>query len=310
MVYIKLEDNAEKFMMKYKNLPKAIQKISFKSRCRNGKFKIEKVGNRDYIILPEINDRILKKLKNMSSIKCWRNICISENLRENNKFKEFAQTNNLNIMDGKWLFKNIADKVIDYIVEMNNDTLINQEISILCNQLDETILEKIKEIAIKVKVCNILTNNIKQYKKLESEMYQTFGVALNISNNYRKTIAKSNIVINFDFLENDLKKCAFPKNAYMVDINNTVNIDKKETNERIIISYDLGIPEKYGVYKEILTGFRNDILYESFIYKHTSYRNIKKELIEDEIKILYLIDLNYKIKATDSNSKIYSEANV
>lgn len=43
MVYIKLEENMDKFMVKYQNLPNPIRKIGFKVECRNGKFKTEKI---------------------------------------------------------------------------------------------------------------------------------------------------------------------------------------------------------------------------------------------------------------------------
>ena len=46
---------------------------------------------------------------------------------------------------------------------------------------------------------------------------------------------------------------------------------------------------------DTLEGFNSSILYESFIYKKTNYRNIKKELLEDDAKILYLKDCNGKI---------------
>lgn len=294
VVYIKLEDNMDKFMTKH-NLPKTIKKISFKSKCRNGKFKIEKVGNMDYIILPELNDKVLKKLKNIAQIRCWRNICVSDNLRKEKNFIKFAKANQLKMMDGKWLFKNMVDQVVEYIVLTKNEALVNQEVSILCKQLDDTILEKIKEICVKVKLCNILTNQTKQFQKLEEEVYQTNGIVLNVSNNYKRAVAKSNIVINFDFAPKDLEKCVFAKEAYFVNVDKNIKFDKKESNERNIIFYGVDMPEKYVEYLEVLEGFNSSILYESFIYKKTNYRNIKKELLQDDAKILYLKDCNGKI---------------
>lgn len=249
----------------------------------------------DYIILPELNDKTLKKLKNMANIRCWRNICVSDNLREDDTFIKFAKENSLKIMDGKWLFKNMINQVMEYIINVKNEHLGNQEISILCNKLDETILEKIKELCMEVKICNILTNNLKQYQKLEEEIYKTNGIILNISNNYKRAMSKSNIIINFDFSNKYLEKCIFPKNAYMININKNIKIDKKDFNGRNIVSYEIDMPEKYLEYQENLTGFNSTILYESFIYKNTIYKNIKKELEEDGVKILYLQDFYDKI---------------
>lgn len=294
MVYIKLEENLDKFMG-ISNLPKTIQKISFKSKCRNGKFKMEKIENMDYIILPQMNEKMLKKLKNIANIRCWKNICVSDNLRKEKSFMKFAKENHLKVLDGKWLFKNMVDQVVEYIVLAKEEMLVNQEISILCQQLDETILEKIKEICVKVKLCNILTNHTKQFQKLEEEIYQTNGIVLNVSNNYKRAISKSSIVINFDFSRKDIEKCVFSKNAYFINLDKNIKFDKKECNERNIIFYGIDMPEKYVEFLDTLEGFNSSILYESFIYKKTNYRNIKKELLEDDAKILYLKDCNGKI---------------
>lgn len=296
MVYIKLENDMYKFMNnKYEKIPKMLKKMIFKVKYKNKQFINQKIDTRDYIILPSVNNKLLRNLKKLSNVRCWKNICVSNNLMENDDFISFANENLLNVMDGKWLFKNIVDKIVEYIAEVRNESLATLEISILCNKLDETIIEKIKEICVKVKICNIITNNTKQYKKLEEEVYQSNGVILNVSNNYRRALAKSSIVINFDFSDRDLEKCIFYRNAYMINIDKSVKVDKKEFGGRNIVSYKMDLPEKYLEYKDILNDFDSSILYESFIYKHTNYRNIKNELIRDEAKIAYLEDSNHKI---------------
>lgn len=295
MVYIKLEENMDKFMRnKYEGFPNSLKKMIFKSKCRNGKFLLEKVEGMDYIILPEWNDKALKKLKTMAQIRCWKNICVSDNLRENKQFMRFANENSFNIMDGKWLFKIMVDQIVAFIVELKNETLESQTVSILCHSLDGTIVEKIKEICQKVKICNILTRNIKQFQKLEEEIYQANGIILNVSNNYKRAVAKSNIIINFDFLSKDLEKCIFSKNAYMINIDKNVTMDKRDFMGKNIVFFETNMPEKYAGYQQTFEDFNATILYESFIYKRTNYQNIKNEILEDDIKILYLEEENQK----------------
>ena len=264
--------------------------------------KLKKFGSMDYIVLPELNDKTLKKLSNMAKIRCWKNICVSDNLLDNEKMIKFASENSLKIMDGNWLFKNIVDKVLEYVVDFRNDIMANQEISFLCNKLDETILEKLKEIATKVKICNVLTSNAKQYNKLEEEIYQTKGIILNVSNNYKRALTKSNVIINFDFSLQDLKKCILPKNGYLINLDPKMKLDKKELNTRNIVFYEIDMPFKYIEYQEKLQGFNSSILYESFIYKNTNYKNIKKELLKDDLQIIYLQDSKGKaIKKSNLN---------
>lgn len=59
------------------------------------------------------------------------------------------------------------------------------------------------------------------------------------------------------------------------------------------------MPEKYLTYSETLEGFHKTILYESFIYKNTSYKNIKKEIIEDCLVVERLEDFDGKLIKID-----------
>lgn len=294
LVYIKLEENSDKFMRKYQKFPRSIMKMLFRSKCKKGKFEVQKIKDLECIVLPEVNEKILKKLGLMANVRCWKNVCISENLRGNEKFIGFAKEHLLNLMDGKWLFMNLLDEVVETIAEIKNEFMANQEISILCNCLDELMAEKIKEISLKFKVCNILTNQTKQFRNLEEEIYQANGVVINVSKNYKKALGKSGIVINFDFAEEDLEKCVFVKNTYMVNVKNIL-LDKKKFEGKNIVFFGIEMPEKYQEYQENLGGFHESVLYESFIYKRTSYKNIKKELLEDGIKIAYLQDDQHHI---------------
>lgn len=295
VIYIKWEENRDKFMAKYANLPQTMRKIIFQSKCKKGKFEIEKIDPLECIILPTVNEKILKKLGVLANIRCWKNICVSENLRQNSAFNKLCRDQRLQVMDGRWLFKNMMEQVVEYLMDVKNEMIGNQEISILCHKLDEWIAEKIKEIAVRVKVCNILTNHTKQFQKLEDEIYLTNGVMLNVSNNYKKTLLKSSLIINFDFSQADLEKCIFGKKGDIIQLDSTISFDKKDLVGQKIIGFGIDMPEKYAMYQEKLEGFNGSILYESLIYKHTSYKNIQKELLEDDARILYLQDSHHKI---------------
>lgn len=259
-------------------------------------------GNSDFVILPELNDKSLKKLGYMSRIKCWKSICVSDNLRNNEKFREFAIENNLRIMDGKWLFKNMVDQIAEYAIKSKNEVWANQEIGLLCNKLDGTVFEKIKEISLKSKICNILTDNLRQFKKIEEEIFKEQGIVLNVSNNYKKTISKANLVINFDFDKEEIAKCVFNKNADFINISSEIDINKNDFQGRNIIFFEIYVPEKYFEYLRKMEGFNKTILYESFIYKNTSYKNIKKEIIEDELIVESLQEFDGKMIKNDAGN--------
>ena len=255
MIYIKLEENLYKFIeVKYEKIPEFLKKILYRLEYKSNNIINKKISNGELIILSSVNKKVIRDLKRMKNIRCWKNVCLSNNLIENNEFIDFTNQNNLNIMDGKWLLKNIVDKILEYIAESRKEKLNTYEVTSLCNKLDDTIVEKIKEIAPKVKKFNIITNNPKQYKKLEEELYKEKGVVLNISTNYKKTAENSIIVINFDFNEEYVKKCAFKLNAYIINTNK--DIDKLSFEGKNLISYKMGLPEKYSKVESILNNFR------------------------------------------------------
>ena len=123
MIYMKLEENEDKYLSRHPNFPRSMAKLLFKAKCRKGKFEIQKIENRECIVLPTVNDKILKKLAFLGNIRCWNNVCVSDNLRWNEEFMKFAQKQNWKIMDGKWLFKNMMDQVVDYVADMREEPL-------------------------------------------------------------------------------------------------------------------------------------------------------------------------------------------
>lgn len=290
VVYIKLEENVDKFMANF-NSPKSMRKLLYKSKCRKGKFVIQKIDRMECIVIPEVNRKLLSRLKILADIRCWNNLCVSNNLLKNPDFLTFASQNSFKIMDGRWLLKNMIDQAVECVMENNHQKLETKEVSILCNHADDTAIEKIKEIASKAKICNVLTGQIKQFQKTEEEIYRTNGILLNVSSNYKKALLKSSVIINFDFSKKELeKRCIFAKDSVLINVKENVEISKKYWEGKNITFFAIDMPEKYEAYQEAFEGFDDTILYESFIYKKTSYRNIKKELLEDDLKILYLLD--------------------
>lgn len=290
MFYIELEENMDKFMNQYMNLPRSIIKMRFNSKCKNGKFEIKKVGGKDCVVLPGVNEKILKNLQKFLQIRCEKNLCVSENLRENEQFQKFADENDWKIMDGKWLFKHVLLECMQYVAMMKQESLQSMEISILCHQVDKIIFGELEKICLQFKKINILTSQEKQFGKLSEKIFLETGKRLVVSNNIKKMTQKSHMVVNFDFEKRELEKCNFAKNVYVFDLTGS----KKEGNGRNVIFFEIDMPEKYKQYEEELSGFKRSILYESLIYKNTLYENIQKEIEEDDARVLYLEDSNQK----------------
>ncbi len=88
-------------------------------------------------------------------------------------------------------------------------------------------------------------------------------------------------------------KCVIPAKADMISLKE-IGMQEKEMASRTVMWFGIDMPEKYRTIQNKLEGFSSSILYESLIYKRTSYRNIQKELLEDDAQIMYLQDRKWK----------------
>ena len=129
-------------------------------------------------------------------------------------------------------------------------------------------------------------------------MYYNHGIILNISNNYSKSLRKSNIIINYDFLEEEINKYVINKTACLININHKVKINSKSFSGLNINSYNINLPNKYE-YGEWQKNFNTAIFYESLIYKNTSAKNIIQELQKDHFTIHSLNGINGVIRKNE-----------
>ena len=86
-------------------------------------------------------------------------------------------------------------------------------ISVLINKINEVWVENIKELAKNVKLLNIVTAHEEQFLKMEKELYEQEGIMLNINNNIKKCLLKSDIIVNVDFLEDEINLYNIPKKS-------------------------------------------------------------------------------------------------
>ena len=78
-----------------------------------------------------------------------------------------------------------------------------------------------------------------------------------------------------------------------------VQLDKEKfvRNDGVTIRFvKLNIPYKYGEIAKVYRHFNEEILYESFLYYKTSYKNVRKILKRDGVDIRYFIGNNGKIE--------------
>lgn len=242
----------------------------------------EKIDNKKAKILALKTKKILEKTG-------CKKICVSKKIKEQTEYINDLRIVNIEIIEGKWLFSILIDKILDYITNKNKIKISDTTISILINNLDKDyIYEHIKNIIKEYKTVNIITNNTSKFKKLEEEIYQKEGIMINISNNKKKSLMRSKIILNIDFSNELINQYNLSENSIIININNKVKIAKKRFNGININDYEikyLNIDEfdydKYSLYEQ------KDI-YESQIYQNQPFEYIKRKIERDKVEIAYL----------------------
>lgn len=300
MIYINLSDNIQDYLPEdFLKFPKFIKKIIYIIRKKNGCLYIKELEDKILINIPEINSKSLRRLERYIKVKCINTVCLSKELSEDKNVLEFLNGQDVNILEGKWLSNYLIINVINYVIQNKKERAENQEVSLLINKVDEIWLENIKDLARRVKLLNIVTHYEERFKKVEKELYEQEGILLNINNNLKKVLLKTDLIVNVDFSEEEFNEYNIPKKCCIISLNKNEKINYKGFEGIHILNYEISLPRKYLKYIISLKNFDNTILYESFIYKRTTYKNIKNEIENDEIKILCVNGKNGKIRKSE-----------
>jgi len=294
LIYIKLIEKKE--MIDTRN---DFLKFIEKMRDKFIKLKEEKIDNKTLIVIKDTEKHTLNKLSGYIKRNCVNRACLSNNLLNNKEFISFIKSANVKIFDGKWLFKHLALSSAEYVCKCKKESLAYQEVTFLTNGISDTIVENIKDISGKVKILNIITEDEKKFRKIEKELYEEKGIILNMNNNYKKSLIKSDIIFNFDFSEEEINMYTLPKKTCIINLNEGIKINTKSFEGINAEFFEIPMPRKYLKDSIHLNDFDNSILYESYIYKNTSSKNIMSEIAKDGINISFLNGKNGRIRKNE-----------
>lgn len=261
-------------------------------------FNLVEIVN-DRIILPieeeetidEKKIKILTKkiIRILDKTNC-RTIILSKYLKKNKEFLENLKNKDLNIIDGKWLFLILSEKVLDYVARKKDLKKEETNVSILVNNnFNDYVLENIKEIIKQYKTVNIVTKQIDKFKKIEKQIMQEEGINILITNNKKKSLVRSNIILNVDFDTDLINKYNIPEEGIIINLQENVKITRKRFNGISINDYEIKYQnyDEYDYEKEKYYD-RKD-MYEAMIYKKQPYECIKRKIDRDKVEIVKLI---------------------
>lgn len=257
------------------------------------KIEIITKDNKTFFYVPiseKTRDRIIRKVaRKINKLLYLYNtdiVVLSDHLLKNDLLRNELYSNNIKIINGRKLFRALEYKILEKIYECKDRSLNTAELAILVNDNTNLNTEDILEITPKIKSLNIVTNNISKFNLLEEYLYEELGITIRISNNKKKDLLKSEIILNIDFPEEQINKYALPEKGIIINFNNDIKISSKKFNGVNVRGYKICIPDK-----EKIEGFSDELIYESMIYK-MDLKKAREQIEKDKIRILYLVGNN------------------
>lgn len=247
--------------------------LPYKELERYSKFKL-------YLI-----KKILQKLNGK--------VVLSDYLNQSKNLKKMLQNTNIPVIEGMLLSTYLLPEIIGYICNKMKIEEQKQEITILTKNKSKGFRELAIELAKDVKRIHIVTNKVAQFANIERDLEGILGAGCQITNNKRKSLLKSKIIINLDYLEDELNEFAINPNAIIIDVIQKVNINTKSFCGIHIYDYEIGTDSKFE-HEE----FQKKKVLEAKIFGK-NYSGVREVIKEENIKIKKLIGKNGEINVLE-----------
>ena len=242
-------------------------------------------------------EKIIKKIEKIISISNVHKLVPSKKVINNEEFKNllYASEKDIELVEGKWLFSLLLLKIIEFVIEKKKLEKGKTEISILVNDIGENDFENIKSIAKEYKKVNIITNHVEKFKKLEEKMMNENGILINLTNNKKKSLIHSKIIINIDFSNEIINKYKIFEQAIVISLIKGIKIEDKRYQGTVFIDYEIDYKkDEDDLYK--VDKYYKKILYESKMYKKQRLLETKKNLKNDRVEIIELSSVRNVLK--------------
>ena len=246
-------------------------------------FKKIEVEDDFILILHNITGKEIKIAKEIEKIlqkNSVNSIVISEKLKENQLFLNYLDSNNFKIVNGETLKEKVLLKILLKECKEKNIEPKNSRISIMANQISTYVLNIINYLSKEFKTLNVVTNNICFFKNIKDRLWNENGIIITLTNNKKKALSSSNVILNIDFPEEILNKYYIYENALLIDLFEKNKINKKRFNGKIVNDFEIKLIEGSSIYD-----FCNQKKFENFNKKDIAdlYLSNKPEEINNII---------------------------
>ena len=265
------------------------------------------VEDKEIWILPVKEKYSLKKLEKILKKKLQNkeNIYLVSNELKASKICLIMDEQKIEYIKEERIKKVLIFETLKYIVNIQEKEISDLDISVLVNNTTDINMYLLEELAKQVKTLKIVSLNMYKFKNLEEKLYNQYGIPIQFSNSYRKSLNKSKIIINLDFNEFKINEYEIFDKAIIINcISDNIKIKTRLFNGIIINSFEIKYDEEiikgfnkikiYGNYLKIM-------IYASLIENENIYKIFEK-LTTDEVSIVSLIGNNGNINKMEFNN--------
>ena len=221
------------------------------------KFKLLKKieVNQDIIFInsriDRINNKVMHKIVHILKNSSCSNVIISKQLKNSSNFINSLYSNNINIVNGRKLFEALIEKIIEKGCKDNGISPKESRISFAINYAEANIIKTIENCSKKFKFVNIISNNISVFKKIKEKLYNENGIIITVTNNRRKALLKTDLIVNVDFPEEMLNKYVIYDNAVIINLEEPTKIRKKRFSGKIINDFEIHFKKDSNIELEL-----------------------------------------------------------
>lgn len=251
---------------------------------------------KDETITDKKAEQLARRTKAILDKANCKKIVISKKLKKYENYINYLYTYQYEIIDGKWLCEVLTNKILNFIIEKKDIKKQETQIDILVNDLTEITFENIKTIMKQYKRANIITNHIEKFKKIEKKVLEEEGIMITVTNNKKKSLSKSKIILNVDFPTELINKYNINDEAIIINLRGNVKINKKRFNGININDYEIEYEDKECFDYDKKNKYKIAEIYEAKIYKKAPIKNIMENLEKDKVKIIKLRGVNGDFK--------------
>lgn len=191
---------------------------------------------------------------------------------------------------------------VAYILQCQERKKENADVYFLVNEYSREMKEILAYFAREYKVVHILSKNMKYYTRWIERLEQEDITNVIYSRNYRKSLAKADLVINVDFSNEELKKFKLNQNAVIIYLKEKNPELEQVFNGLFVIGFCTNLVQE----NPMLSQFSPEEIYIAQLEEKLNLEEVWQKMKKDAVNVRYLQGINGRIDEKEYKSLLKS----